>query len=91
MLTITGGSFTANTPTAVTLPSFTSQTIATGISSSSFSGTAAYLETASEVGTGASFTGSSMTSTGSVTVPKTFSSETTTATTENKTVNVTVS
>ena len=70
-----GGSFVANTPTAVTMPSFTSQTIATGISSASastpvFTGSGAELK----------FTGSSLTSTGkftpagSVSQP-TFSSE----------------
>jgi hypothetical protein len=42
VLTITAGK--ANTPTAVTLPSFSSQTIATGISSASFSGTGAELK-----------------------------------------------
>ena len=41
----TPGTFTANTPTAVTLPEFTSQTIVTGIESASastptFTGTA---------------------------------------------------
>ena len=55
-----------------------------------FTGTATYLKTASEVATGATFSGASMTSTGTVSVPKTFNSEssTTTATTENKTVTV---
>ncbi|MBR3318774.1 MAG: hypothetical protein IKG21_13240 [Atopobiaceae bacterium] len=55
------GSFTANTPTAVTLPSFSQQTIATGISSASatqptFTGTGAELKF---TGTGAElkFTG----------------------------------
>lgn len=56
------GSFTANTPTAVTLPSFSSQTIATGIESAtstqpSFTGTGAELK----------FSGSAMTSTGTFT------------------------
>ena len=56
------GSFTANTPTAVTLPSFSSQTIATGIQSAtstqpSFTGT----------GTELKFSGSAMTSTGKFT------------------------
>ncbi len=114
--------FTANTPTAVTLPSFSSQTIATGIKSATasqpsftgtgaelkftgssssgtisgtaaaqtFTGTGARLQTDSEVGTAASFTGASMTSTGSYT-PAAPTATTTTATTENKTVSVTVS
>ena len=59
-----------------------------GSVSSSFTGTDTYLKTASEVGTAASFTGASMTSTGSVSVPKTFTSSTSTATTESKTVTV---
>lgn len=58
----TAGSFTANTPTAVTLPSFSSQTIATGISSAtstqpSFTGTGVQLK----------FTGSELTSSGNFT------------------------
>ena len=58
----TAGSFTPNTPTAVTLPSFSSQKIATGIKSvtstePSFTGTGAELK----------FTGSAMTSTGKFT------------------------
>lgn len=61
-LSWTAGSFTANTPTTVTLPSFTSQTIVKGISSAtssqpSFTGTGANLK----------FSGSSMSSTGSFT------------------------
>lgn len=59
-----------------------------GSVSSSFTGTDTYLKTAVEVGTAASFNGASMTSTGSVEVPKTFTSSTTTATTESKTVTV---
>ena len=55
---------------------------------SSFTGTDTYLKTAVEVGTAASFTGAAMTSTGSVEVPNTFTSSTTTATTESKTVTV---
>ena len=114
--------WTANTPTAVTLPSFSSQTIATGIKSASstqpsftgtgtelkftgssssgsisgtaaaqtFTGTGARLVTDSEVATDASFVGASMTSTGSYT-PATPTVSTTTATTENETVSVTVS
>lgn len=67
----TDGSFTANTPTAVTLPSFTSQTIATGISSAtstqpSFTGTGAELKFTG-TGTRLTFSGSSMTSTGNFT------------------------
>lgn len=62
-----------------------------GSVSSSFSGDSTYLKTAVEVGTAASFSGASMTATGSVSVPKTFTSSTETATTENKTVSVTVS
>lgn len=58
----TAGTFTANTPTAVTLPSFAAQTIATGIASAtssqpSFTGTGAEL----------TFTGNSMTATGTFT------------------------
>lgn len=91
----TAGSFTQNTPTAVTLPSFSSQTIATGISSASstqptFTGTGARLVTDSEVATAASFTGASMTSTGSYT-PAAPTASTTTATTTNKTVSITSS
>lgn len=58
----TAGSFSANTPTAVTLPTFSSQKIATGVKSAvttqpTFAGTGAELK----------FTGSQMTSTGSFT------------------------
>lgn len=67
------------------------QTVKTGDASYSFTGTDTYLKTASDVATDASFTGASMTATGSVSVPATFTSSTTTATTESKTVNVTVS
>ena len=67
------------------MPSFSKQTIATGITSSSFSGTGVRLETDSQVLTGASFSGASMSSTGSVTA----TGSVTTATTENKTVTVT--
>ena len=58
-----------------------------GSVSSSFTGTDTYLKTAVEVGTGASFSGASMTSTGNYT-PEATSVTTTTATTENKTVTV---
>ena len=56
-----------------------------------FTGTDTYLKTAVQVGTAASFTGASMTSTGSVNVPATYSATTTTTTntTESKTVTVT--
>lgn len=65
------GEFTPNTPTAVTLPSFSSQTIATGISSAtssqpSFTGTGAELKF-SGTGTRLTFSGSSMTSSGKFT------------------------
>lgn len=56
-------------------------------SAPSFTGTGARLVTDSEVATGASFTGASMTSTGSYT-PATPTTSTTVATTENKTVTV---
>lgn len=83
--------WTANTPTAVTLPSFASQTIATGISSATstqptFTGDQIQLSTENVV-TAASFVGASMTSTGSHT-PAAPTVSTVTATTENKTVTV---
>lgn len=61
-LSWTAGSFTANTPTAVTLPSFTSKSIVTGISSAtssqpSFTGDGVNLQ----------FTGSTMSSSGKFT------------------------
>lgn len=100
VLTITAGA----TPTADTEKSFKTGDAAyqagtstvsgscsvtpSGSVSSSFTGTDTYLKTAVEVGTSASFTGASMTSTGSVEVPKTFTSTTTTETTEDKTVTV---
>lgn len=75
-------------------PAFTG-TAATGTISGTaaaqtFTGTGARLVTDSDVLTGASFTGASMTSTGSYT-PAAPTVSTTTATTENKTVSVTVS
>lgn len=85
ILTITAGSFSAGT-----LPSGgTAVTVKTGdasysASSPSFTGTGARLVTDSQVLTGASFSGSSMTSTGSVTA----TGGVTTASTENKTVTV---
>lgn len=67
----TDGSFTANTPTAVTLPSFTSKTIVTGIASAtssqpSFTGDGVNLK----------FTGTSMSSTGKFTPGGTVSQPT---------------
>lgn len=64
ILSWNSGSFTANTPTAVTLPTFDSQTIATGISSATstqptFTGTGASLK--------ADFKGSAGTATGTIT------------------------
>lgn len=65
-------------------------TISGTAAAQTFTGTDTYFKTASEVGTAASFTGASMTSTGSVAVPATYSASTTTttATTESKTVTV---
>ena len=67
-----------------------SGTISGTAAAQTFTGTDTYFKTASEVGTAASFTGASMTSTGSVAVPDTFSATTTTTTdtTESKTVTV---
>lgn len=75
------GSFTPNTPTAVTLPSFSSQTIATGVKSAissqpSFTGTGAELK----------FTGSAMTSTGKFTPAGSVSQPTFTGTSKTVTV-----
>jgi len=64
-------------------------TISGTAAAQTFTGTDTYLKTAVEVGTAASFTGASMTSTGSVDVPKTYSATTTTNATESKTVTVT--
>ena len=87
VLTITGGSFNAGTlPTKATAVA-----CKTSDPAYDFTGTTTYLETASDVGTAASFTGASMTATGTVNVPDTFASTTTVDTTETKTVNVTVS
>lgn len=87
VLTITGGSFNAGTlPTKATAVA-----CKTSDPAYDFTGTTTYLETASDVGTAASFTGASMTATGTVNVPDTFTSTTTVDTTETKTVNVTVS
>lgn len=63
-------------------------TVKNGDAAYSFAGTDTYFKTASDVATGASFSGESITSTGSVSVPATFSSNTTVATTENKSVTV---
>ena len=71
--------------------SSSSGTISGTAAAQTFTGTGARLVTDSQVLTGASFTGASMTSTGTLAVPKTYSASTTTttATTENKTVTVT--
>lgn len=83
VLTITAGTFSAGTlPTADTEKTFKTGDAAYQSSKPSFTGTAAYLETASDVLTGASFTGASMTSTGNYT-PEATSVSTTTATTQN--------
>ena len=71
----TAGSFTANTPTSVTLPSFSSQTIVSGITSAtssqpSFTGTGVDLE----------FSGTSMSSTGTFTPTGSVSTPTFTGT-----------
>lgn len=65
-------------------------TISGTAAAQTFTGTGARLVTDSEVLTGASFTGASMTSTGSYT-PATPTVSTTTASTEDKTVSITVS
>lgn len=65
-------------------------TISGTAAAQTFTGADTYLKTAVEVGTAASFTGASMTSTGSYT-PATPTASTTTATTEDKTVSITVS
>jgi hypothetical protein len=67
-----------------------SGTISGTAAAQQFTGDGARLITDSEVATAASFVGASMTSTGSYT-PEATSVTTTTATTENKTVNITVS
>jgi hypothetical protein len=61
-LSWTDGSFTPNTPTAVTLPSFTSQTIVSGIQSATSS-----QPTFTGTGTNLKFSGSTMSSSGSFT------------------------
>ena len=70
--------------------SASSGTISGTAAAQTFTGTGARLVTDSEVATGASFTGASMTSTGSYT-PAAGTASTTVATTETKTVSVTVS
>ena len=86
VLTITSGS----TPTAAAAVSCKTSDAVYEASTPTFTGTGARLITDSEVATAASFTGSSMTSTGSYT-PASPTATTTTATTETKTVSVTVS
>ena len=73
--------------------SSSSGTISGTAAAQTFTGTGARLVTDSQVLTGASFTGASMTATGSVDVPKTYSATTTTATdtTESKTVTISFS
>ena len=91
VLTITGGSFSAGTlPTADTEKTFKTGDASYKSSQPSFTGTATYLETASDVLTGASFSGASMTSTGNYT-PEATSISTTTATTNNVSGTVTYS
>lgn len=74
-----------------TAPTFTGKsatgTISGTAAAQTFTGTDTYLKTAVEVGTGASFSGASMTSTGNYT-PEATSVTTTTATTENKSITV---
>ena len=82
VLTITAGSFSAGTlPTADTEKTFKTGDASYKSSQPSFTGTATYLETSSDVLTGASFSGASMTSTGNYT-PEATSISTTTATTQ---------
>lgn len=93
--TFTGTATYLKTATAVgTAATFegsaSSGTISGTAAAQAFTGTGARLVTDSDVATGASFTGASMTSTGSYT-PAAGSATTTIATTENKTVSVTVS
>lgn len=85
ILTITAGSFSAGTlPSAGTAVTVKTGDAAYSASAPEFTGTGARLVTDSQVLTGASFTGASMTSTGSVTATGSVA----TATTENKTVTV---
>ncbi len=77
----TAGSFTANTPTAVTLPTFSSQTIATGIKSATSS-----QPTFTGTGKELIFTGASLTSTGKYTPAGTVSQPTFTGTSATITV-----
>lgn len=85
-LTITGGS----TPTAAAAVDCKTSDPEYEASAPSFTGTGARLITDSEVATAATFTGSSITSTGSYT-PAVPTATTTTNSTETKTVSVTVS
>ena len=71
--------------------SSSSGTISGTAAAQTFTGTDIYFETANDVVTYAEFSGGSMTSTGTVNVPDTFTSTTTTDTTESKTVSITVS
>ena len=68
--------------------SSSSGTISGTAAAQTFTGTDTYFKTASNVATDASFSGASMTSTGSVDVPATFTSSTVVATTEGKSVTV---
>ena len=77
----TAGSFTANTPTAVTLPSFSSQTIATGVDSAT-----ATAPTFSGTGVQLTFTGTEMTASGTFTPTGTVSQPTFTGTADTITV-----
>lgn len=86
VLTITGGS----TPTAATAVDCKTSDAAYEATAPTFTGSGARLVTDSEVATAASFTGDSMTSTGSYT-PAAGTASTSVATTESKTVSVTVS
>lgn len=71
--------------------SASSGTISGTAAAQTFQGTDTYFKTASNVATGASFVGDSMTSEGSVDVPKTYSATTTTTTDTTDTKTVTVS
>lgn len=85
VLTITGGSFSAGSlPTKATAVTVKTGDASYSASAPTFTGTGARLVTDSQVLTGASFTGASMTSTGSFTPNGSVA----TATTENKTVTV---
>lgn len=91
--TVSGETLVLNKFVETTGDSITTENVRVknGDASYLFTGTDVYLETASEVGTAASFTGDSMTSTGTVEVPETFTSSTSVSITEDKTVSITVS